>query len=510
MPANEEKETQKALKTLFISSIVVFFGIVLSKVVTYAYRIVIARSFDPETYGLFSLAVMIIGWLAIIAQVGLPSGILRYVSFQRGLKETKNIETTYKKALSISLLLSIILGVAIFFTADFISVTFFNQPGLAIFLKIFSFCIPMNTALAFFFSILRAYEKIGWLSFFSNILSNLSKLVIIVWLVLAGLGTISVPLSYALGTAIVLFWAFFIIQNLFKEQRLEGHEIKSSLREVFAYSWPLTFFSLAASMFHWTDTLVLGIYRTVAEVGIYNVAVPIALLLMFSNDLFRQLFFPIVSKEYAAGNKKTVIEVSKQISKWTFMSGIPVFLLLIFFPEQIISLLFGSQYLSATQPLRILAVGILFWVLSDNSRELVLMKGKSKTILVDMLSVGIINLILNLLWVPKYGMIGAAISTTISVTLLSLIYVAQAYKSLGFLPLRKKMLNLLFIFLFFGAIFWWINLNYSISTVLFLLICLALAVFYPLAILVTKTLDRNDRLIVRKIMGKLKNRQNIR
>ena len=89
---NEQKEIDKDLKLLAKSSIVIFAGIFFAKIFTYLYRIIIARNFGPEVYGLFSLAIMILGFFVAFSSLGLSEGLLRYISFYRGKKQKHNIE----------------------------------------------------------------------------------------------------------------------------------------------------------------------------------------------------------------------------------------------------------------------------------------------------------------------------------------------------------------------------------------------------------------------------------
>ena len=90
------EEINKGLKLLVKTSFVVFIGILLSKIFTYIYRIIIARHFGPEVYGLFSLAVMAIGWLVAISSLGLTHGLSRFIPLYRGKKQINRIKHILK------------------------------------------------------------------------------------------------------------------------------------------------------------------------------------------------------------------------------------------------------------------------------------------------------------------------------------------------------------------------------------------------------------------------------
>jgi O-antigen/teichoic acid export membrane protein len=54
----ENKKLNSSLRSIARSSVIVFIGIIISKILTYVYKIIIAREFGPKVYGLFSLAIM--------------------------------------------------------------------------------------------------------------------------------------------------------------------------------------------------------------------------------------------------------------------------------------------------------------------------------------------------------------------------------------------------------------------------------------------------------------------
>ena len=84
------------LKLMAKSSIIVFIGLFLSKVLAYAYRIIIARYFGAEIYGLFSLALILITLFASFASFGLIDGLIRFVSFYRGKNQNDKIRYLFR------------------------------------------------------------------------------------------------------------------------------------------------------------------------------------------------------------------------------------------------------------------------------------------------------------------------------------------------------------------------------------------------------------------------------
>ena len=88
---DNKQEIDNKLKLIMKSSIIVFIGLFLSKIFIFGYRVLIARYFGAEIYGLFSLALMVVGWFIAFSSLGLNQGVLRYVSFYRGKKDLNKI-----------------------------------------------------------------------------------------------------------------------------------------------------------------------------------------------------------------------------------------------------------------------------------------------------------------------------------------------------------------------------------------------------------------------------------
>ena len=165
MEKNQNKdgeEINKELKLIAKLSLVIFIGIFLSKLLTYVYRIIIARHFGPEIYGLFSLAIMISGWFIIFSSLGLAEGLLRYIPWYRGEKKYNKIKYILKLSITITFVTGIISGFLLFILAEFISLKLFHNSNLIIFLQVFSVIIPIFLLARIFLTVLQAFEKISW------------------------------------------------------------------------------------------------------------------------------------------------------------------------------------------------------------------------------------------------------------------------------------------------------------------------------------------------------------
>jgi len=500
MEKNNKQGFNHSLKRIAKTSFIVFTGIILSKILAYLYRIVIARDFGPEIYGIFSLAVVLAGVFSIFASLGLDEGILRFVSFYRGKNEKNKIQQVIRFSLKIMFFTSIFSGLILFFLSGAISKEVFHNNNLIIFLKWFSLFIPVFIISGIFWSALKAYEEIGWYSFLSYILQNFLQLAVLLFLIFLNFKEKSVVFSYTIGFLILFVVSFLVckykIPEIFHKPRINIKTRKEVNKELFAYSWPMMFMGAMLSIYTWIDSLTIGYFKDMSQIGIYNAAVPIATFLGLVPALFISLFFPLVTKEFSRKNFKLIKDLSQQIGKWIFILNLPLVIILVFFPGAVINLLFGQGFMGAAGALRFLAIGTFFFSIFSVSNTLLSMVGKSKTILVNIIVISIINLLLNIILVPKYGIEGAAFSTMLSYILWGLITLFQARKYTSIVPLKRKMFRVFFIMIIPASILFLIKQFIPINLFTMLVQGTLFLLLYLILILATGCLDKNDIMIL--------------
>ena len=516
---NNDKPLDDSLKLLAKTSIIVFIGVFLSKILAYAFRVIIARYYGPEVYGLFSLVTMILGMIMTISILGLISGLSRFIPQYRGKKENDKISYIINFTNKILLATSIFSAILLFFLSEFIAINIFHNTELISLIKILSFFVPIAVLSGTFLEALRGYELISSYSFIFNILQNIVRVLTLIILVMLGFQASATVIAYCLGFLTVLVASYLIcrykIPELFVKSKLSEKEKLEVRKSFFSYSFPLLFFSIVSMLFYWIDSFFIGYFKGVESVGFYNAAVPIALLLGIMPELFMQLFFPMINRHYSNKNFELIKQLSKQLGKWVFMVNLPIFILIFVFPGAAINILFGSQYLVAQTTLRILIFGSFVASIAVISNNLLSMAGKSKLVLVNIVFATIANIILNLILIPmplilgmdnSLGINGAAIATAISMIFLNTLFFIQSKKHLGIMPLRMKMINIFLIGTISASILIYLRSIFESSNI-FLIASLAIGFLgvYGLLILISKSLDENDWSIIKAVWRKIRN-----
>lgn len=507
-------EFESSLKLIAKTSIIAFIGLILSKLFGYIFRVIIARNFGPEVYGLFSLSLTISGFFIAIAAMGFLDGLLRYIPLLRSKKDFNEIRYLFKRTTQYFLIIGIIAALILYFSASLISVNIFHDVKLIIFLKIISALILINLFLNAIFAALRGFERIGWLTFFYHILNNGLRVLVLVLLLVLGFKSPTLSVWSVVIAALLTLASSYIFCR-YKLNQLFGSYVKkdySSLRKEFInYSWPIMFYSIVSTIFYWIDTFSLGYYKSTVEVGLYNAAVPIAMLIIIMPDLFSMLFFPLINREYSNKNFKLIEQLSKQVTKWIFMATLPIVILIFFFPGAALNIIFGPEYIKAENALRLLLIGSFINSLFTVPSNLISMIGKSKVILFNLASATIMNLVLNYLLVPmptifsidnSSGMVGAALATLISIIFLNVLFLFEIKRFLSFLPFRRKMIPIGLIALFSTIVLFYLRNNININIFTICLISGLFLLLYAFLIIITRSLDENDWMIIRSTLKK--------
>lgn len=516
MEKRESKRLGSSLRLLVKTSFIVFIGVVLSKVLSYAYRIIIARYYGPEVYGLLSLALMVSGWIIAVASLGFYDGLSRFIPLYRGRKETKRIKYLVRWSFTILTVTSIVSGLALFFLSKLIAVGIFHDPNLVIYLKIFSMVVPFTILANPFLGLLRGYEKISAYSFVFNIAQNIVKVAAIAIIAWLGFSELGVPVSWLIGMIAMAVLAYglcrYKLPEVFVREKFSQNEKTKVRKELFSYSWPLMFYGVISGLFYWIDSFSIGVYKTALEVGIYNAAVPIVALLLIAPELFMQLFLPMITKEYAKKNNQTIKELSKQVNKWVFIVNLPIFILLIVFPGAALNILFGQGYLAAETALRILAIGSLITSFTSVSNSLLSMAGKSKLILMNIVVACVVNFGLNSLLVPmqsifgldnSLGINGAAIATIISLIVFNVMITIEARYYLKVIPFRRKMLNALIAAIISFGLLYYLNQIWNMAEIIWAIVAaIVFVAIYFLLVFIFRGFDGHDLDIIKAFISK--------
>lgn len=475
-----------SLKRISKGASITLIGALLSKPLGYIYRIILARNLSPSEYGIFSLGLAIFGIVAIIALVGHNEGLERFLGYYKNEKnKIKGFLIDGSKTL---ILMSIILGFVLFFIANPLAIKIFQNPDLVPILKILAFGLPFYVLSEFINSGFIGLERVKYKLYIKEIFGTVAKIILTIGLLYWGYKTTGATYAYIMGIMLTMFISFYYFnKKVFPIFSKDIEKEKGTNKELISFSWPLLFTGILIMFLFWTDTLMLGHFKDAASVGIYNVAIPTASLLIIIFEAINILFVPELSNLYKNKQKDSIKKIYETTNKWIFFISLPIIILLIFFSEKILIWLFGVEYRTGQFALILLGISVFLRAIFGLAGSIIKIIGKTKINLINIIITFIANIILNLFLIPKYGLIGAATSTLISMAVLSILNLIQIkrYAQLSFnfkvfiKPIVSIIITSTLIIIFFDKIVSiWVFIIFAIIFTGIYLIILKLSKFF--------------------------------
>ena len=489
-----------SLKTVAKGTAIVFAGNIIGLLLGFATKVLIVRYTTQAEFGIYSLAVALVSIFSLISTLGLQQGAARYISVLRGDEErTKAVAAS---ALQIGIATGLASFLILYFSSEFISKRIFNISEFTKALRIVSLSIPFAVVVNIFISIFRGYGIIKPKVYFQDLGRPLIFLLSILILIALGLPFISILYAYVFSIAIV---AISLLLLAYKKLDIHIFDIKAGnlKKELLSFSTPLLSVGLMWMIFNWTDTLMLGYFRGAEDVGLYNVGIALAKLLIFPLGALAFVFLPIAGDLYSKNLMPELKRTYQVLTKWVFSITLPVFLIFFLFPEVVLTFIFGERYAGAALILRILSLGFMFHTFMGANGMTLMVLGKSKILMWIALFGAVLNVLLNYSLIPLYGVVGAAIATTVSYFVFNIITSVKLYQHSGIHPITPKYFKPTFASFTIALVIYLaaksIQTEFWMLPIFFSLFISA----YILSLLITKSIEKEDFLMFEAIERKM-------
>jgi O-antigen/teichoic acid export membrane protein len=458
-------------------------------------RVLIARTWTESDVGIFSLANTVFNICITISALGMSEGVVRSIAHSRRKNEFDKIQKFIVTSVLLSLLVSVILGLILFFYSEFIAVDIFHETSLILPLKIISMATPFFTVNVKIVSIFRGFEQIKPLAYFKFILE--SALFMIFVSVIVVLNYPFIYVFYAFIFSVIIITIVLIIYTISKSSSFSFFPIKSivspAAKELIYFSLPLLGTAVIGLIIMWTDTLMLGGIKSAGDVGFYRAVTPFPTIIFFPLSALLITFVPVFSGLYAKGRLKEMKSNYLILTKWICIVTLPLFVLFFLFPELTINVLIGSDYLPSANVLRILSLACIINNFVGPCNATLLALGKTRFIMFTTISAATLNIILNVLLIPSYSFIGAAIASGATLIFVNILRILKVYSLSKIQPFSSNLIkttlsSVIFIIPIYYFSQQFLPYNWWSLVLLFILFY----IIYIPSVLLTKSLDEDD------------------
>ena len=495
-----------SLKKVARGAGIAMMGITLGLLFNFIAKVIIARYGLETNYGMFSLALAILNLSMMLSCLGLHLGVTRYIAYFRAKDDVAKVREAISVSLQLSTAASLIICIALFFSAEAIAVNIFHNSQLTQFLRIFAIGTPLFTLIYIIAAIFRGFDQVEPQVCFQYIMVNGLFIIFLALIVAIDLPFVTVFYAYLAALAVTFIGiAIYTTKKLPHPIIFTDKETNDTVRkDLLFFSLPLLGMAMLFMMVLWMDTLMLGHFKTPEVVGLYNAAYPLAQSIFLPPFALMLIYTPIVTGLYSRNLMADLKRSYTIATKWLAFITVPIFLVLCLYPEYVLGLFFGSAYIAAAPALRILSLGFILNNLPGPYVATLIALGKSRFMMWATLAVATVNVILNIVLIPPLGIVGAAIASAASLTLFSTINSVKLYLVCQAQPLSKNLLKPLVASVILALIFQFIfgNLIMVVWWMLPFLFILYYAI-YGTAVILSRSFDREDIVILLEIEKRL-------
>lgn len=402
----------KNLDQLSFDSFQIIFIKGLGIIITYLLMLFITNFFPEELVGKFNFSNNILVISGTICLFGANQSI-----YQLGARivdcENKGVlKQLYIKYILLSFVIYILILSLTLIIPDGIYQSLFNKENI-------SSLIVKTTSIAFFyflatlnFEVFRILNKIKSSEFFRSIFRSICFFIgaIIIFFINQKYFLVDVFLFSFFLTSIV---TTIVVFRLLKKEKANPNTVSISYKKIIKVSLPMSIGALFLLLMQSIDAFFIIKYKSFSELAFYGIAVKLTFLISIVLTSINTIIAPDIAKYYYQKDFNKLKEIVFKSSKLNFILTIPLLLLLLFFPKTILSF-FGENYTNARIALIILSCGHIINSFCGSVGLYLNMTGRQKEIMFLLFVSLIINIVLNFILIPKYGINGAAISSSIS------------------------------------------------------------------------------------------------
>jgi len=377
--------------------------------ISFVFNIFLARIFGVDQFGEFSFVMSFIGLFSVLVEFSLDSVTIRDVA----RNPTKGAQF-FGNTLALKSVLFLVATVLITVTSHLLS----YPPQVRVLLYILSLGLLFDGAKRCCVTMFEAAQTMQ--SPAVLVLMERVLFVALGLLVVTIYGSvIAIVVSYVAVQAITCLAAYFLVRG---KLRLKAEGIEYNLcKRLARYALPFFATSLTAALYADIDKLFLFSIQSASSLGIYAatyklVAIPI----QFSNAFHRALY-PVLSKHAAASDRALLANTYERSIRYLAFGAVPIGIGMTVFAEPILRATYGQDYVGGTIALQILVWAYVLEFFNPFFSRVLFAIGKERLVLSAVVSGTACNIIFNIILIPTYSLVGAAVATFLSATLIFLI-----------------------------------------------------------------------------------------
>jgi O-antigen/teichoic acid export membrane protein len=423
----------------------------LGRLSHFAFDIIAARVLGQTVFGYFSTTWFVINLSFIFCYFGAQRLVIDFVAKNKSSDE----DEYYRGILSCIILSYILSGLLVVFVYLFAHdiALFLNKPPIEGYLKILCWSGPFYCTTTILLSATRGIKIMKFWVYVRSVAEPFADLMALCAAFVV-FNSLNAP-YYAkiVGFVSGALLAGYFFQRYFSLRRIfRCRPSVSNWKRTFAFGLPVMFADFLSMVTLKVDLIPLSILAPSAQVAMFQVVLNIANTMRNIPQATDPIMMPVVVEMRLKNNAAALENIYVTIIRITLFLSCGFFVLMSVFGSTLLSA-YGSDFTYAASALTLTCLGIAIHTVFSTIEPVLVMSGFPYVNLLNSLFFVTVNLTVDFLLIPRYGIMGAAVGCFTACTLTAFIQIAQVYLKLGLKPLRWNLLGVFVLGGIFFAVF---------------------------------------------------------
>ena len=369
---------------------------------------IIARYLGVARFGEYGFVLAICNIFQVITDMGANQILIREVARRRD-----NVEEYF----TANLIIMGFFGTLVFLLI--IGTVYAFRPGQEMLTAavIGAFAVILLFVSQLFGAVFQAFEKMEFVALMRSLGYGFYLGGVVLVVAVDG-GMLGVFAALLVQNVVACIAGYGLTRRYFFKPRLVLNTAR--VREVLGEGWPVGANAMLRKLTYRVDILFLKAMATPTDLGLFNGMYRIILQLQFIPRNVTSALFPVFSR-FAGEETSSLSDVHSRSAKFLFTGCVPIVAALLIFPEQIISLVLGQDFVVAVPLMRLLAAALALLFLSTLFINMLTALNKQRQAAGCVAACLGMNIICDILFIPTYGFLGAGMATLAAETLLFLV-----------------------------------------------------------------------------------------
>lgn len=400
-------------------------GRTLSMVVNFGVQVLIVRYLSRSDFGAFAYAMSFVALAQTIATLGLDRSVARFAARYEATDDRGRLLGVLVLTVGTTLLLGTAMITMVVGLQGWLGDTLIADRTALSLLPIVVVLAPIEALDQISIGMFATFAAPRAIFVRRYVLAPGLRLVVVALLVATGSDATFLATGYVLaGAGGLLLYGVVLVRAMRARGVLGGmrwRDVQLPVKELFAFTIPMLTTDLVYIVMNLSDAILLGLYDGTEGVAAVRAITPAAKAVQLAMTSFGLLFLPAAARLLARADQRGLDHLYWTTASWLTVLTFPVFVLTFALAEPVTSTMFGERYASSAPYLALLSLGYFVQVSLGFNGMMLKVYGRLRYVVAINGVAALMNLGLNLLLIPRWGPLGAAIGTCVSLLVFNLL-----------------------------------------------------------------------------------------